>query len=84
MTQLVNETEGCFDGGVFDRERYIKQLDWQPLGVTGTVPTVGMEVYALYEVDQRWYRGRIEEVNNTRVSGVGTRIEISFSFVGGY
>ena len=47
---------------------YIESGEWKSFEDSGTEPSVGERVYALYDADHKWYRGRVEETKSSRVS----------------
>ena len=47
---------------------YIENATWKSFGDAGIQPTVGGDVYALYDADHKWYRGRVEDIKSSRVS----------------
>ena len=47
---------------------YIESSEWKSFEDSGAEPTIGERVYALYDADHKWYRGRVEETKSSRVS----------------
>ena len=47
---------------------YIENPAWKSFDDSGTQPTVGDDVYALYDADHKWYRGCVEDTKSSRVS----------------
>ncbi|KAI0242740.1 hypothetical protein LSAT2_011396 [Lamellibrachia satsuma] len=48
------------------RKVYIENPAWKSFDDSGTQPTVGDDVYALYDADHKWYRGRVEDTKSSR------------------
>ena len=52
------------------RHELVRSSDWLTYGESGRVPSEGENVFVRYNLDNKWYRGFIDEVKQVRVGSV--------------